>query len=126
MAINDISSRTDILQFLAEFYEKVKRDDTIGIIFTEIVPLNWHHHIPLIADFWETILLDNPLYKANAMEKHFEIHKIYPLEKKHFDRWIWLFNETLDMRFKGPTADLAKKRAKNIADLMKHKMNIEN
>jgi hemoglobin len=74
------------------------------------------------VDFWETILLDNPVYKSNAMEKHFEINKLIPLKKKHFDAWLSLFNETLDEYFTGPVADLAKKRASAIASLMLMKM----
>lgn len=58
----DIESREDITLFINAFYEKVKQDEVIGIIFNEIVPINWEHHIPVIIYFWETILLDNPLY----------------------------------------------------------------
>ena len=91
----DISSRADIELFIRYFYERVKLDDTIGIIFTEIVAMNWEHHIPLITDFWETILLDNPVYKNNAMEVHYHLHKIFPLHKEHFDAWLNLFNDSI-------------------------------
>jgi hemoglobin len=57
----DIEARADIESFIRAFYEKVVADPTIGKIFTEIFPLNWAHHIPLITDFWEAILLDNPV-----------------------------------------------------------------
>src|SRR5687767_3652576 len=106
----DISSRQDIQHLLEIFYDKVKSDDVIGIIFTQIVPINWEHHIPLITDFWETILLDNPVYKSNAMEKHFRINEIYPLKKQHFDAWLRLFHNTVDQLYAGPVADLAKVR----------------
>ena len=59
----DITNRTDIEKLIILFYEKVKKDTVIGFIFTDVVPINWEHHIPLIVDFWETILLDNPVYK---------------------------------------------------------------
>lgn len=123
MDIKDISERADIQMLMEQFYEKVKLDNTIGVIFTKIVPLNWDHHIPLIVDFWETILLDNPVYKSNAMEKHFIVNKLFPLKKEHFDAWLHLFTETTDLNFKGPVADLAKKRAMSIASLMQLKMN---
>ena len=122
MATKDITTRTDIQLLMESFYEKVKKDDTIGVIFNEIVPLDWDHHIPLIVDFWETILLDNPVYKSNAMEKHFEINRIYPLRKEHFDAWLHLFFSTVDELFRGPAAELAKKRASGIAGLMQMKM----
>ncbi|MEO6583388.1 MAG: group III truncated hemoglobin, partial [Ferruginibacter sp.] len=80
----DIANRENIDFFLRQFYAKVVRDETIGIIFTKIIPINWDKHIPLITDFGETILLDNHLYKDNAMAKHFAIKQIYPLKKTHF------------------------------------------
>lgn len=118
----DISSREDIELFIRSFYEKVIEDETIGIIFTEVVPMDWDHHIPLITDFWETILLDNPVYKQNAMEVHYHINKIFPLQKNHFEAWLLLFNSTLSEMYEGPIADLAIKRAAGIAGLMEFKM----
>ena len=124
MAIKeDIRSRNDIELFLKKFYEKVKKDDTIGIIFTEIIPMNWDHHILLITDFWETILLDNPVYKKNAMEVHYTLNRIFPLKKEHFDSWLMIFNDTLDEMYEGEKVLLAKKRAKSIAMLMEIKIN---
>ena len=119
----DIRSRNDIERLVIHFYEKVKPNPVIGFIFTKLIKIDWEHHIPLIADFWETILLDNPVYKKNAMEVHYELHKKIPLQKIHFDTWLQLFNTTVDELFEGTIADLAKKRAKSIADVMQFKMN---
>ncbi len=119
----DIQTRADIEKFILSFYKSVLQDPTIGIIFTTIFPLTMEHHIPLITDFWETILLNNPVYKKNAMQVHFDINKKYPLQKKHFDAWLHLFNTTLDELFSGEKTLLAKKRAFGIAQLMQLKMN---
>ena len=73
----DIETRADIEIFVKAFYEKVIVDEDIGMIFTKIIPINWEHHILLIIDFWETILLDNPVYKNNAMEAHYKINNIF-------------------------------------------------
>ncbi len=118
----DIKTRTDIDLFVKTFYESVKADETIGIIFTKIVQMNWDHHIPLIVDFWESILLDNPVYKNNAMAVHYEINKKYPLEQKHFDAWLHLFTTIIDKMYAGPVTELAKKRAQGISALMLFKM----
>lgn len=122
----DIKSRTDIDHLLRSFYEDVKSDPTIGIIFTEIVKMDWDHHIPLITDFWETILLDNPVYNNNAMGVHYQLNEKFPLHKEHFDAWLHLFFNTVDANFEGPKANLAKTRAKGIADLMLFKMDKTN
>ena len=121
----DIRSRYDIDRFIRMFYERVKADSTIGIIFNEIVAINWEKHIPLITDFWETILLDNPVYKHNAMDVHYALNRIYPLQKKHFDAWLNIFNSTMDEMYCGEKTNLAKQRASSIALLMHHKMNPE-
>lgn len=118
----DISSRADIEKLLLQFYEKVKADETIGFIFTDVVQMNWEKHIPVIADFWETILLDNPVYTKNAMEVHFDLNKKVPLKKEHFNSWLHLFNTTVDDLFEGKIAHLAKTRAKSIAGIMLLKM----
>lgn len=118
----DIATRADIENLVKSFYEKVKTDAVIGIIFTEVVQMDWEHHIPVITDFWESILLDHPVYKRNAMSVHYSLHKQFPLEQKHFDAWLKLFNETVNEMFDGPVAELAKKRAAGIASLMLYKM----
>lgn len=118
----DITSRADIEKFIVPFYEKVKADKTIGFIFTEVISMNWEEHIPLIVDFWETILLDNPVYTKNAMEVHYAINNKVPLKKEHFDSWLFLFNTALDELFEGKIATLAKTRAASIGQLMLFKM----
>ncbi|MBP6431237.1 MAG: group III truncated hemoglobin [Ferruginibacter sp.] len=120
--LKDIECRADIELLITQFYEQVKKDNTIGYIFTDIVKLNWEHHIPIIVDFWETILLDNPVYKKNAMEVHYDLNKKIPLQPIHFTSWVTLFSNTIDELFIGPKAILAKTRAKGIADVMQFKI----
>ncbi|MEP7110085.1 MAG: group III truncated hemoglobin [Ferruginibacter sp.] len=118
----DISSRNDIEKLIVQFYEKVKRDPVIGFIFTRLVNMDWENHIPVIVDFWETILLDNPVYKKNAMEIHYDLNKRIRLVKIHFETWLSLFNSTTDELYEGKIASLAKSRAKSIASVMLFKM----
>lgn len=122
----DIVRRADIEKFIILFYEKVKQDATIGFIFNEVVHMNWDHHIPVIVDFWETILLDNPVYKKNAMEVHYDLNSKVKLQKEHFTSWLFLFNAAADELFAGKKTELAKTRAKAIADVMLFKMNEAN
>jgi hemoglobin len=120
--MSDIESRADIEKVIVSFYEKVKLDTTIGFIFNEVVAMDWPHHIPVIVDFWETILLDNPVYKKNAMEVHYDLNKKVSLKKEHFTSWLHLFTSTVDELYEGKIATLAKTRAKSIADVMLFKM----
>ncbi|MEI9945996.1 MAG: group III truncated hemoglobin [Chitinophagaceae bacterium] len=118
----DITSRADIENLIVHFYEKVKTDPTIGFIFTEVVKMDWEHHIPVIVDFWETILLDNPVYNKNAMQVHYALNQKVRLQEEHFTTWLRLFSETIDELYEGKIATLAKTRAQSIAGLMQHKM----
>ncbi len=122
----DIETRGDIEKFIIAFYDKVKQDETIGFIFNDVVKMDWPHHIPIIVDFWESILLDNPVYTKNAMEVHYTLNKNEPLLPEHFKRWVALFTGTVDDLFEGKTSALAKTRAKSIASVMQLKMNNNN
>lgn len=118
----DIQNRNDIEKLITHFYTKVKPDPVIGFIFTQVVDMDWEHHIPVIVDFWETILLDNPVYKKNAMEVHYSLDKKIPLQKIFFDTWLGLFTSSVDELYEGKIAALAKTRAKSIAAIMQLKM----
>lgn len=124
--MKDITTRADIENLIVAFYEKVKADAVIGYIFTDVVKINWPHHIPIIVNFWEAILLDNPVYTKNAMEVHYTLNEKEPLTPEHFKKWVALFTDTVDEHFEGKTAALAKTRAKSIAGVMQHKMNNNN
>ena len=118
----DIENRGDIELLLNDFYEKAFKDDLIGHFFTEVVPLNLETHLPMIADFWESVLLDGRGYRKNVMEIHRDISSKSKIEKEHFDRWVQLFTESVDKLFEGPKAMLAKQRALSIATMMNIKI----
>ena len=126
MKKEDIISRSDVDLLIRSFYDKVKKDDRIGTIFNDVMKVNWEHHIPVIVDFWDSLLLNADLYHKNAMEPHFVINKLFPLKKEHFERWVELFIGTVDEIFEGPVAKLAKTRAKGIAGIMELKMDAIN
>ena len=53
---------------------------------------------------------------------HYDLNKKVPLQKKHFKSWLQLFNTVVDNLFEGKITELAKTRAKSIADVMLFKM----
>jgi hemoglobin len=117
-----IDTRDDIELLVKEFYSKVRKNPTLGPIFDDVMKIDWDHHIPILIDFWETILLDNPVYRRNAMGVHFGVNEKIKLEKEHFTTWLFLFDSTVDEYFEGEKAVLAKRRAHDIANLMSYKM----
>lgn len=119
----DIETRDEVEDFLKAFYKKAFADDLIGHFFIEVVPLDLETHIPIIANFWESIIFNKQNYRKNVMEVHQHIHHLSKIKKEHLDRWVKLFTETLDESFAGERTELMKQRAKSIATLMDIKLN---
>ena len=121
----DIGTREQLETFLWAFYKKAFADELIGRFFTEVVPLDLDTHVPVIADFWESVAFNKPSYRKNVMEVHRHIHQLSPIKKEHLDRWVKIFSSTLDENFEGSKAELMKQRARSIATLMDIKLNHE-
>jgi hemoglobin len=119
----DISSKADIQIIIDRFYEQVRADETIGFIFNDIAKVDWPHHMPIMYDFWESTVFGTGTYTRNAMTPHFQLNEKVPLTAAHFERWLQLFESTIDALFEGASADLMKERGKGIAGLMQLKLN---
>lgn len=119
-----LETRQDIEDLVNGFYLRVQGDDKIGFFFTDVAKVDWSHHLPKMYSFWETLLFGQISYKGNPMAIHFPINAEVPMEKFHFEQWIALWTATVEENFSGEMADLAIYKAKNIANLMAHKMEI--
>jgi len=122
MTTRDVETRSDLETVLTAFYTRVFADDLIGHFFTNVVPLDLQTHLPVITDFWQAVVFGTHGYRKNVMEVHQHIHAISAIEKKHLDRWVLLFTQTLEAHFDGPNATLMKQRAASIATLMQLKL----
>ena len=118
----DISSREDLFLLVKKFYEKLLNDETINYLFTDIAKIDLDHHLPVLVDFWDSILFQSDTYRKNAMQPHLILHQKSPLEKHHFETWLRYFNNTVDELFDGEKAFVAKERAKSIATVMQIKL----
>ncbi len=118
----DISNREDIELLVDTFYEKVKRDDIIGHIFNTVIGQDWSHHLPVMYQFWEMVLLGKEGYAGNPVRKHVEVDRKSRLEEEHYDRWLLLWNATVDGLFAGAKAEEAKKRAAIMMQLISMKV----
>jgi hemoglobin len=122
----DIATRGDIEYLMYIFYERLLADNSISYIFTDVAKLDIKTHIPVIADFWESVLLNNNVYHNNPMKIHLDLNTKTPLTKGHFDTWLNHFTTTVDELFEGNVAVLAKQRARSVATLMQIKIFQEN
>lgn len=114
----DINDRTDIDQLMVDFYTRAMGDPMIGYLFTEVARLDLDVHLPVIGDFWETMLFrsgDYTRHGRNPLQVHAALHELSPMKPEHFDRGLEIFAETVDARFRGPRADFIKLRAQAIA-----------
>lgn len=115
----DIETRADIDDLMNRFYARAIDDKTIGYIFTDVANLDLKHHLPIIGDFWETLLFargDYQRHGRNPLQVHAALAQKSPLTQKHFRRWLELFCETVDESFGGERAEFAKVRAEAIAN----------
>ena len=118
----DITSREDLFLLVKVFYEKLLADNSISYLFTDIAKINLDHHLPVLVDFWDSILFQSDTYRKNAMQPHMVLHQQSPLQKHHFETWLRYFKETVDELFEGEKAFLAKERATSIAAVMQIKI----
>ena len=118
----DIKTRKDIQLVVNAFYIKLMKDPEIGHFFNDVVQLDLDLHLPIIIDFWEGILLDNPVYRGNPMVKHIELNRKSRIHSSHFERCLTVWEETIQSQFEGAICDKAIERDQGIADLMEHKL----
>ena len=114
---NDILNRADVKLLVDTFYEKVKVDDLLAPFFAHV---DWPHHLPVMYNFWSSVLFGDMTYSGNPLGKHLALK----LQKYHFTRWLKLFTETVDDHFSGFNANEAKNRARLVADLFQYRMGL--
>ena len=123
MPERDIETRADLEVVLERFYARALADREIGTFFTEVVPLHLPTHLPLILDFWDSVVFSTRGYSKDVMGIHRHIHELAPISKAHLDRWFHLFSTTVEEHFKGKNATLMVQRARSIATMMDIKLN---
>jgi hemoglobin len=120
MFMKDIENSEDIKNLVDAFYAKVNQDELLSPIFNQAAKVNWETHLPRMYQFWASLLLDSNEYRGQPFDKHAKhsehIHAI------HFDRWVLLFNQTIDELFEGEKAKLAKTRAESIGAIFQYKL----
>ncbi|MCB5292046.1 group III truncated hemoglobin [Arthrobacter sp. SO3] len=111
----DLKDRSDVALLVEEFYRRAFADPLIGPIFTHIAKMDLVRHLPIMCDFWETVLFSAGLYRRNALQMHLVLNARFPLQQEHFERWLTLWAANVDEHFAGEKADLAKIQATRIA-----------
>ncbi len=118
----DITDRRDILELLRDFYARAFHDDVLGPVFVDVAKMDLGVHLPVICDFWETVLLHTGGYRRNTLSPHQRLHARAALTSAHFARWLGLWMATIDDRYPGPTAELAKLQGSRMAGAMSRRI----
>jgi len=111
----DLNSPQRIHDFVASFYERVLADETLAPIFVQTANIELRTHLPLIESFWRKLLLGDPGYERHMINIHREIDQRHAFSAAHFQRWLQLFETTLDAGYQGPVAERARQLARSIA-----------
>jgi hemoglobin len=114
MTLPDLDSRDRIVEFVRDFYRQVAMDDLLGPVFAR-AHVDWAAHIPKLVDFWAWQLLGEPRYDGNPLRAHEPAHARDPFGPELYERWLELFDTTVDDGFRGPMSDVAKARARRMA-----------
>lgn len=118
----DLADRADIHDLLSAFYGRALVDDLLAEPFADVRAKGLDAHLPVMCDFWETMLLRARLYQRSALEVHRVVHREHPLDHRHFIRWLTLWLDTIDAMYHGPVADQAKIQGRRIAWAMHRRL----
>jgi hemoglobin len=104
---HDIEGLADIKRLVDDFYDLVAKDELLAPIFNFRLSTYWVPHLEKMYTFWNAALFGVKGYMGNPFAKHATM----PVDGEHFERWLRLFNHTVDTLFAGPMAEEAKRRA---------------
>lgn len=116
--LKDIEVLDDVKAMVDQFYGKIRQDDLLKDIFNNKIQDNWTEHLDKMYRFWQTVLLQERTYNGRPFIPHMAL----PVEEKHFNRWVKLFNETVDELFSGIRAETAKWHGQRMAKMFLSKI----
>lgn len=111
-------SEAEIDGTVALFYGRAREDRLLGPVFRNAIPdPEWSAHLAKIAAFWRKVLRRQPGYEGNPMRAHVALGV---LERRHFDRWLALFEAAARETCRPEAAEVFVERARLIAASLLH------
>ena len=111
----DLDSPAEIAEMVRRFYQDVAQDDLLGPVFDEVAQVDWNEHLPKLTMFWSRALLGLHGYVGNPYRSHALINERSPFTPEHFDRWLQLFHDAVELGWIGPNVDRALELAHDVA-----------
>ena len=113
---DDVTEAT-IKQLVDAFYARVRRDATLGPIFsTAIAETGWPAHLQKMYAFWSSVMLTSGRYKGDPVSVHRRVGGIAP---PLFGNWLDLFEATAAELFVPEIAEQFATKARRIAESLK-------
>jgi len=78
-----------IERLVQAFYARVRQDPLIGPVFAARIT-DWGPHLAPMCAFWSSVALMSGRYHGQPMQAHLPL----PIDARHFDRWLALFEMT--------------------------------
>jgi hemoglobin len=119
---HDLDDPDEVAELVRRFYVDVAQDDLLGPMFNDVAKVDWAEHLPKLTAFWCRALFGIQGYAGNPYRSHQLIHDQVPFTYAHFDRWLDLFFETVDLGWVGPNAEKVKALAANVARVHSHQL----
>jgi hemoglobin len=116
--VPDLDRRAEVHDLVVAFYREIVFDDVLAPVFTEVAEVDWAEHIPKLIDYWCRVLLDEIGYRGSLLAAHRHVHDQVPFEPVHFERWLRLWNQSIDRRWSGPKAEQAKAHAAHLGGVI--------
>ena len=111
----DLDTSDAITEMVRRFYADVAQDELIGPMFSDVARVDWSEHLPKLGAFWSRALLGVEGYEGNPFRAHKLVHARHQFTPEHFERWLNLFHETIELGWTGPNARRALDLADNVA-----------
>jgi len=111
----DLDHPDQIAEMVRRFYADVAQDDLLGPMFNNVARVDWSEHLPKLTAFWCRALLDIPGYSGNPFRAHSRVHAQQSFTPAHFERWLCLFQDTVELGWDGPKATRALDLASAVA-----------
>jgi hemoglobin len=118
MQKQDILNLDDVKQLVNVFYGKVRENEMLAPVFNERIQDRWPEHLEKMYRFWQTVLLEEHTYFGAPFPPHAKLQVAHA----HFEKWMELFNQTVDELFVGERAEEAKWRGQKMAQMFEIKI----
>ena len=122
-SLPDLEGPAEIQKLVNTFYVKVRADEMLGFIFDGIASVDWDVHLPKMYAFWEKVLFGTGIYIGNPLASHARLMPLAEMGKPQFDRWLELFQQTVDELFEGANAAHIKNIAEDMANVIYSRLN---